>query len=95
MEKQQRVEGKRSPSINHLILIIQEKKCFLLFILICPISPLLIYLPALIIFMTPMLLLLLMVAVLVSPSLEDLHFLNQEMFYQLLLQSIKANYALA
>lgn len=35
------------------------------------------------------------VEVLVSPSLVDLNFLNQEMFYQLLLQSIKANYASA
>lgn len=43
----------------------------------------------------PGIIIVVIVAVLVSPSLDDLNFLNQEMFYQLLLQSIKANCASA
>lgn len=40
----------------------------------------------------PEIIIVVIIVVLVPPSLDDL---NQEMFYQLLLQSIKANYASA
>lgn len=43
MEEQLRVEGKQARSLNNLILIIQKKNVLLLFILICPVSLMLIY----------------------------------------------------
>lgn len=67
MEKQHKVEEKQAHRINNLSLIIQKK----LFILISPVSLLLVYLPALIIFLDPRIIIVVIKVVLGSPTLDD------------------------
>lgn len=61
MEKQHKVEEKQAHRINNLSLIIQKK----LFILISPVSLLLVYLPALIKFLDPRIIIVVIKVVLV------------------------------